>query len=54
MNGMPSPGLRMANSPSPGPSGSPTPPPSRPRSQATKRNLRSRYVDVFQPPNGEA
>jgi len=52
-NGVPPPGPRLTDSPSPGPSGSPTPPPSRPRSQATKRNLRSRYVDVFQQPNAE-
>jgi len=26
-------------------------PPSRPRSQASKKNVRSRYVDVFQQPN---
>lgn len=52
VNGVPpSPGLPA--SPSPVPSGSPTPPPSRPRSQATKRNLRSRYVDVFQQPTAE-
>jgi len=43
----------LMTSPSPVPSGSPTPPPSRPRSQATKRNLRSRYVDVFQQPTAE-
>jgi len=48
---LPSPGLTA--SPSPVPSGSPTPPPSRPRSQATKRNLRSRYVDVFHQPTTE-
>ncbi|KAJ3725933.1 Sec23-binding domain of Sec16-domain-containing protein [Lentinula raphanica] len=29
----------------------PGPPPSRPRSQASKRNVRSRYVDVFQQEN---
>ncbi|KAI0006047.1 Sec23-binding domain of Sec16-domain-containing protein [Russula compacta] len=52
-NGVPPPGSRITNPPSPGPSGSPTPPPSRPRSQATKRNLRSRYVDVFQQPSAE-
>ncbi|KAF8503540.1 Sec23-binding domain of Sec16-domain-containing protein [Russula emetica] len=46
-NGVPPPGPRMTDSPSPGPFGSPTPPPSRPRSQATKRNIRNRYVDVF-------
>ncbi|KAH9063420.1 Sec23-binding domain of Sec16-domain-containing protein [Lactarius vividus] len=51
-NGAP-PGLGPTASPPPVPSGSPTPPPSRPRSQATKRNLRSRYVDVFQQPSVE-
>jgi hypothetical protein len=29
-----------------------TPPPGRPRSQAAKRNVRNRYVDVFQQDNG--
>ncbi|KAH7914707.1 Sec23-binding domain of Sec16-domain-containing protein [Hygrophoropsis aurantiaca] len=45
-----------ATAPLPGMSGTPPPsaslggppPPGRPRSQATKRNVRSRYVDVFQ------
>ncbi|KAI0273647.1 Sec23-binding domain of Sec16-domain-containing protein [Gloeopeniophorella convolvens] len=49
-NGPPSPSPRATSSPPPVPSGSPTPPPSRPRSQATKRNIRNRYVDVFQQP----
>ena len=53
-NGVPSPGPRMTDSPSPDSYGSLTPPPSRPRSQATKRNIRSRYVDVFQQPDAEA
>lgn len=52
INGAP-PGPGSTASPPPIPSGSPTPPPSRPRSQATKRNLRSRYVDVFQQPTVE-
>jgi len=30
------------------------PPPARPKSQATKRNIRSRYVDVFQQESGGA
>ena len=51
--GLLSPALRSADSPPPASSGSPTPPPSRPRSQATKRNLRSRYVDVLQQPTVE-
>ncbi|KAI0306558.1 Sec23-binding domain of Sec16-domain-containing protein [Multifurca ochricompacta] len=53
-NNVPSPSSRTTDSPPPGPSGSPTPPPSRPRSQAAKRNLRSRYVDVFQQPTVES
>jgi len=41
----------LPNTPMPGTSSStPPPPPSRPRSQATKRNVRTRYVDVFQQP----
>jgi COPII coat assembly protein SEC16 len=51
--GLLSPSLRSTDSPPPTSSGSPTPPPSRPRSQATKRNLRSRYVDVLQQPTVE-
>lgn len=35
----------LPNTPAPS---TPLPPPSRPRSQATKRNVRTRYVDVFQ------
>ncbi|OAX44673.1 hypothetical protein K503DRAFT_705929 [Rhizopogon vinicolor AM-OR11-026] len=37
----------LPNTPNPG---TPPPPPSRPRSQAAKRNVRTRYVDVFQQP----
>ncbi|KAI0062273.1 hypothetical protein BV25DRAFT_1804047 [Artomyces pyxidatus] len=44
------PGVIPTPTPPPGPSGTPPPPPSRPRSQAAKRNIRSRYVDVFQQP----
>lgn len=35
----------LPNTPAPS---TPLPPPSRPRSQAAKRNVRTRYVDVFQ------
>ncbi|THH16347.1 hypothetical protein EW146_g4280 [Bondarzewia mesenterica] len=39
-----------AGTPPPMSSGTPPPPPGRPKSQSSKRNVRSRYVDVFQQP----
>jgi hypothetical protein len=38
----------LPNTPAPSTPTTPLPPPSRPRSQAAKRNVRNRYVDVFQ------
>ncbi|KAG1891037.1 Sec23-binding domain of Sec16-domain-containing protein [Suillus subluteus] len=38
----------LPNTPAPSTPATPLPPPSRPRSQAAKRNVRNRYVDVFQ------
>ncbi|KAG2368595.1 Sec23-binding domain of Sec16-domain-containing protein [Suillus spraguei] len=38
----------LPNTPAPSTPTTPPPPPSRPRSQAAKRNVRNRYVDVFQ------
>ncbi|KAG1756748.1 Sec23-binding domain of Sec16-domain-containing protein [Suillus paluster] len=40
----------LPNTPAPTTPMTPLPPPGRPRSQAAKRNVRNRYVDVFQQP----
>ncbi|KIJ69376.1 hypothetical protein HYDPIDRAFT_145368 [Hydnomerulius pinastri MD-312] len=44
----------MPNTPAPGMGTTPPPPMGRPRSQAAKKNVRTRYVDVFQQEGGAA